>query len=337
MIKKILIIPYKFEKGRVLYFVAKRPTRDGWWQFPTGHVGDTVRDEDTVSAAKRELKEELGIDGYRNFINSGRSFSFKLEPDDDRIKGSTGRNVQEFIFAVELPRHKIKLEKREFSSYRFLTQGEAQKILKWPQHKIELKKIDQMIKAKSFPKIFTLSGPGASGKETILNEITRILKIKRAKTVTTRPRGDDEVSPGRDFITKKQFDQIDKRGGFVEKNLFKNYWYGSLKREVEDQIEQGKDVVIEIDLNGVRSYRKKYSNLVAIFLKVDLDKLAARLERRGRDNLDSIKKRMKISRHELKNSHICDYVVVNEEGKLDKAVKKTIQIISKNKGAIYEK
>jgi len=330
----VMIIPYIMKVGKPLFFVGKRPknlipeyiSTKVLWQFPTGKVGDNIRGESIMQAALRELGEELGVESFKNFINNNYSFNW-MRP------GETKSN-KETVFAVELESDTIHLDQREFEEHLFLDERAARKKLFFPSHKKFLNLIASDIKKNKFAKIIVLSGPGGSGKETVLEMVSKKLGIERAKTVTSRKRKEGEGSSGRIFVSEKKFLQMKNSDEFIETNHFKDNYYGSLRSEVESRIISGKSTIIELDLNGLIEMEKKYSNVVSIFIKLDLELLRERMVKRGRDSEEEIEKRMKISVQELKKARICDYIITNKDGMLENTVGQIVKIIGKEKGII---
>jgi len=326
MSKKVLLIPYVVANGEVLYFVGKRRMRlkkdasKEIWQLPTGKVADNVKNESVICAALRELEEEIGVKRFKNFVNNGYYFSWDKQ----------GDLIKEFIFAIELENEKVKVCSKEFEDYSFLNIDRASKILSYENHKKFLAKVDEDIKSSRFAKIFVICGPGGCGKGSVMDLVQEKTAIKRAKTVTTRDRGLSDSDKCRIFVSKKEFAKIKKANGFIETNLFKGNHYGSPREEIERKILDGESVIIELDLNGLKKIRSIYSNVISIFIYADLKTLEERMQKRGRDSDREIAKRLKISAMELENSHLCDYIIKNENGKLDGAVDQLIKIIKDN-------
>ncbi len=333
---KVLLIPYLKAESEIRFLVGRRPknlvpdylnTTD-LWQFPTGKVGDNILGETVIEGALRELGEELGVNRFRNFINNGYNFHFKPNSGKDIDRG----DFHEYVFAVELPNKKIKLEKKEFEEYLLLNKGDASKKLFFDSHKEFLEKIFRDIQGSNFAKIFVISGPGGSGKETVLELITKKTNLKRAQTVTTRKKELGENETGRTFISERKFKEMEENGEFIETNYFKGNYYGSPKSGIESELINGRSVLIELDLNGLEAIRRKYSCVVSVFITVDLETLERRMVLRGRDSKEEIARRLEISKKELKRSKICDYIITNNDGMLDNTVKQLQKIIIKEKG-----
>ena len=115
----------------------------------------------------------------------------------------------------------ISLDKREFEKYSLLKEKDACDKLFFSSHKKFLGLIASDIKKGNYAKIIVLSGPGGSGKETVIEAVCKKTNIQRAKTVTTRKQNKDENSSGRIFVDENKFLQMRTRGDFIETNHFK--------------------------------------------------------------------------------------------------------------------
>lgn len=318
MIEKVLAIVYKMKGNEPLFFIGCRP-KTGLCQPITGHKDDT--DRDVAHTARREVEEEIGIRDYRNFINLKESFNWKREG---------GEAVKESVFAIEVGDEELEIERREFASYKFLPLGKALKDIKFESHGKYLKKVAEIISTKNYPKIFAIIGPGGSGKGTIIEGATRKYSdlVEAAATATTRPKKrPGEIAKYRIFLTENEFKSLDKKGKLIEKNFFKGNWYGAPKEEVYKILEKGKNVIIEVDLNGLQSFRKVFSNVVSIFIDAHLETYSKRMASRGMETPEEIKERMKITEWELQNKHLCDYIIENKEGRPQEAIEDVIKII----------
>lgn len=127
--KAIFIVIYAREKNKIYYLILKRKLHWKGWEFPKGGVKflETKR-----SAVKRELKEETGLDilKMRKFNISGKYKYNKIYRDRPGIIGQTFS-----LYAVEVKKRKIKLDKEEHSDYKWLEFEKAIKELKWPNQK----------------------------------------------------------------------------------------------------------------------------------------------------------------------------------------------------------
>ena len=322
MVKKVLIYPYRIQNGQVLYFIGQRP-KSLIWQPPTGTV---EKDESFAEAAKRELEEELGVSDFKNFINTGKFFSWQRN----------GQGVREAVFAIELAQSRVKLDKKEFRAGRFLKKEAAGKILYWADHKRFLGEVNKAIGSKEFPRILIVCGAGGAGKETVIAGTSKKLEIQRAKTYTTRPKRAKNEGVARVFLSEEEFVAMKRKGLFIETNYFKENWYGSAKEDVEKPIMGGKSILIELDINGVKSFKKKFSNVTSIFLHVNSAELEKRMRGRQADNEETIAKRIEIAKVELQNAKICDYIVENKEGKVEETINTIAEIIKKEGGGVKD-
>lgn len=319
MIKKVAVVVYRMKNGRPLFFVAKRNDRQGGvWQYVTGHV---EAGEPSTQTVIRELNEELGSVRILNLIHLKK---------ENRFVSESGKKYHEKIFAVEISEVK-KLQKEEFQQYEWLKESEAIARVDWPSHKESIKATAEIIRRGKYPKIFIVCAPGGAGKDTIIERILEKFEFVRPKTYTTRQLREDGKE-WRIHVCEKLFKEMDKNGKFIESNFFGGYWYATPKEFIENAIIDGRNVIVEIDLNGLRSFKTIYSNVVSFFIHTDLEYLEKRLRNRGCHDEGYIETRMKIAKEEIENSNICDYIIKNEEGKLDEAVS---ELSKKIKEEIY--
>lgn len=317
MIEKVLVIVYKMKGDKPLFFIGCRP-ETGLCQPITGHKDE--EDKDVTQTVRREVCEEIGVENYCNFINLKESFIWKNEEN---------KEVKESVFAIEVKDLPLKLEKREFASYEFLPLVDALKKVKYESHGKYLKKVAEVVRTKNYPKIFVIVGPGGSGKGTIIKGIADkygdIAEV--AATATTRPKRPGEKSKYRIFVSGEEFNKLFDSGKLIEKNFFKENWYGAPKDEVYKILEKGKNVVVEVDLNGLQSFKKIFSNVISVFIDAKVKDFEKRMTVRGAEKHEEIRKRMKITEWELQNKHLCDYIVENREGRPQEAIEEVKKII----------
>ena len=178
-------------------------------------------------------------------------------------------------------------------------------------------------------KLIVISGPSGVGKGTICNNIINGLNAIYSISTTTRPPRQDEVN-GKDyyFITKDEFENKIKEGDFLEYNIYNNNYYGTSKKMVIDNIENGVNVIAEIDVNGGHNIKKIFPNAILIYIAPpSIEVLRERLIKRGTESEDKIKERLAIATKELKEIDFYDYVIVNDD--LETAINKIKKIISK--------
>ena len=186
-----------------------------------------------------------------------------------------------------------------------------------------------MVKIKKEGVLLVISSPSGTGKTTICKKLLEYDKnIHLSVSVTTRKKRKNEVE-GIDyyFKTKKDFLNLKSENFFIENAfVFENY-YGTLKSEVLEQLENGIDVLIDIDWQGTRQITQAMKgNLIKIFLlPPSIDELKKRLSKRNSDSLEEINFRMSKALKEIKHYDEYDYVLVNNN--LDETFQQIVKIL----------
>lgn len=190
-----------------------------------------------------------------------------------------------------------------------------------------------MIKRKTKGDLIVISGPSGCGKDTICYKLFEIRdNLVKSISVTTREKRDYEVD-GKDyyFVSKEEFEEKIKNDELLEYAIVheKDY-YGTPKKKIFDILEQGKDIILIIDIQGALQIKEKYKEAIFIFiLPPSIKELKKRLVLRNTDNKDAIMRRFKSIYKEINEINKYNYVVVNED--LDDAVYKTNAIIESQK------
>lgn len=178
------------------------------------------------------------------------------------------------------------------------------------------------------PFLVVLSAPSGAGKTSICREVVRRDSgLFYSVSATTRPRRKGEVS-GRSyhFYTKQQFMATVRRDGFLEHAQVYDHQYGTPRAPVLNQLRQGRDVMADLDLQGVRSCRRALPGTVSIFVTApDAGELARRLRGRGTDDPEALARREADCAQELAAIPEYDYLVVND--KLKQAVSDVMAIV----------
>lgn len=162
---------------------------------------------------------------------------------------------------------------------------------------------------------FVLSGPSGSGKGTVLKEVLRKSdRIVYSVSATSRsPRAGEVDGINYYFKSREEFETLIKADAFIEYTETYGNYYGTLKSEVEKAIENGKNIILEIDPVGARNVRAHYPDAVLMFLVApDLEVLSSRLSGRGSENAETFKIRHEAALSEMENATLYDYVVVND-------------------------
>ena len=186
-----------------------------------------------------------------------------------------------------------------------------------------------MVKIKTEGVLLVISSPSGTGKTTICKKLLEYDKnIHLSVSVTTRKKRKNEVE-GIDyyFRTKKDFLNLKSENSFIENALVFDNYYGTLKSEVLVKLENGIDVLIDIDWQGTRQITKAVKgNLIKIFLlPPSINELKKRLSKRNSDSIKEINFRMSKALKEIKHYDEYDYVLVNNN--LDDTFKQIVKIL----------
>ena len=178
-------------------------------------------------------------------------------------------------------------------------------------------------------KLFIVSGPSGSGKSTITKIVRDRLNIPLAISATTREKRKGEID-AKDYyiITKEEFEtKIDNNEFFEYANVHGNY-YGTLNSEIEKNLDEGRNVILEIDVQGGAIAKSKRNDSVLVFFKApSLDILEERLRSRNTDSDEVILKRLENAKQELEYERYYDYCIINYE--IEKSCEELIEIINK--------
>ena len=177
--------------------------------------------------------------------------------------------------------------------------------------------------------LIVLSGPSGVGKGTVRKEIfsQEGNNFDYSISMTTRQMRPGEVD-GKDyyFVSKEEFEKEIADGGMLEYAQYVDNYYGTPLKYVNEMLDAGKDVFLEIEVKGAMQVREKVSDGLFIFLTPpDLMELRQRIINRGTDDLETIVKRMEKAKDEIEMMQNYDYAVVNDE--VAKAAEKIKTII----------
>jgi guanylate kinase len=164
--------------------------------------------------------------------------------------------------------------------------------------------------------IFILSAPSGAGKTTLYNGLREVYpEISLSVSCTTRAPRRGEIR-GRDyrFITAREFDALKRRGKFAEWAQVHDYFYGTPKRPLDQAVKAGRDILLDIDVQGAREIKRRYPDAVAVFvLPPSMGELKRRLSARGTDGKKIIERRLANARGEISELIKYDYYVVNRQ------------------------
>ncbi len=164
--------------------------------------------------------------------------------------------------------------------------------------------------------LIVISGPSGVGKGTIVDELIRQNpELRISISATTRNKRPRELD-GKNyfFLTEDQFSQMIDEGELIEYAKVHGHYYGTPKKFVEDQIQLGHDVILEIDVQGAEQVRKNFKGGVQIFiLPPHKEDLVSRIHHRGAETEEEIAIRMKTAEEEIKKMVDYDYAVINDQ------------------------
>lgn len=182
-------------------------------------------------------------------------------------------------------------------------------------------------------KIFIISGPSGVGKGTVIKIAKSYLNnFGQIKTITTREKRKGKTKEkDRIFTTKNKFKDMIKRGEVVEYNFYNNEYYGTPKKELEHLINNNKNILLEIDVNGAKRVKRKYpEDVILIFIWTDLEKIERRLRQRGQNTETEIQERLNRAQKELLEKKFYNYNIENIEGRPKQAGMKLVKICNSN-------
>ena len=182
----------------------------------------------------------------------------------------------------------------------------------------------------SNPLLVVISGPSGAGKDATLRRMRGLgYPFHFVVTATTRPRRPNEVD-GVDyhFVSKQEFAEMLERGELLEHAIVYGQHKGIPRKQVQEALESGKDVIMRIDVQGAATIRRLVPEAVLIFLTASSEEeLEQRLLARGGDTSEQLQRRIATAREEMRCWPESDYVVANRDGELDQAVDDVLAII----------
>jgi guanylate kinase len=163
--------------------------------------------------------------------------------------------------------------------------------------------------------LYIVSAPSGSGKTTLLQHLLRSFKdLKFSVSYTTRgPRQGEQDGIDYFFTDRASFMSMAERGDFLEWAEFNGQLYGTARAFVHEQLESGKDVILDIDVQGARQVKSKMKDATAIFiLPPSFTELERRLKSRMLEPEDVIRRRLEIAKREIQFYREYDYIVIND-------------------------
>ncbi|RJP25958.1 MAG: guanylate kinase [Candidatus Omnitrophota bacterium] len=177
-----------------------------------------------------------------------------------------------------------------------------------------------------------LSGPSGVGKGTVIQSLLESRpELLLSISMTTRsPRPNERDGVDYYFVNRARFDEAIERNELVEWAAVYHHYYGTPKQELQSNFERGRDVILDIDVQGAASVRNLYEDSVLVFLlPPSLEELKRRLYSRQKGTEDDLEHRIAEYKREIRFLGIYDYVIVNE--RVDQAVSDLYSIIAANR------
>lgn len=163
--------------------------------------------------------------------------------------------------------------------------------------------------------LYVISGPSGVGKGTVCRQLVeKINNLSVSVSATTRkPRTEDKEGITYFFKTEEQFKQMIQQDKFLEWAVYNGNYYGTPVDAVNEKLEKGEDVILEIEVQGALKVMEKCKDAVSIFIAPpDEETLYTRLRCRGTETEEEIKKRVNAAKAELLQKEKYDYIVVND-------------------------
>ncbi len=186
--------------------------------------------------------------------------------------------------------------------------------------------------------LFILSGPSGSGKDTVLKLLLQqdpnlFLSIS---SITRDMRQGEVAGEKYNFITRAEFEEMLQNDMLLEHNVYLGNYYGTPRLPVEQNLAKGKDVILEIDVNGANKVRNVLPQAVSVFIMPpSFAVLKQRLVGRGTEEPAVIEKRLAQAIEEIRQAYTYDYIVVNDV--LDRAVQDLQSVIAGERCKINRK
>jgi len=184
--------------------------------------------------------------------------------------------------------------------------------------------------------LIVISAPSGTGKTSVIKNVIKKLNSENKESKfsvshTTRlPRDGDVDGSDYFFVSDERFIELLKAGNFIETAEVHDYKYGTSKDFIDENIEQGINVFLEIDVQGFQELRSKNIKFRSVFiLPPSIDELRDRIQKRGLDSENVIEKRMNNALKELTKAKEYDYLVINDV--FDDAIEELLEIV-RNKG-----
>ncbi len=186
--------------------------------------------------------------------------------------------------------------------------------------------------------LFVVSGPSGAGKDTLVEALrARIPRLRYSVSATTRPpRAGEKEGQHYFFLTREAFEARQRDDGFLEWREYNGNLYGTPRDYVVKTLTEGYDMIMKPEVNGAIAVKAAYPDAVLIFLVPDrFTHLRKRLEERRTETNEEIARRLEIAHQEMRFIRDFDYIVVNEQGRSEDAIRDLHAILQAERYRIH--
>lgn len=170
---------------------------------------------------------------------------------------------------------------------------------------------------KNYPgNVFMVVAPSGAGKSSLVNALlSEDSNIGLSISCTTRaPRPGETNNVHYSFLTTKEFEKLKNNNELLEWAKVHDNYYGTPKAYVQERVNNGQDILLEIDWQGAIQVREQFPEVVDIFiLPPSIEILKDRLQKRGQDSAEVIERRIRAAGEEIQHADECEYVIINDD------------------------